>query len=199
MRRATANRILLGLVGLLLLALGLAVLIGSSDLQTHWDFRLPPAWPFSGPKDVLLTNHDRTLYTSDDWWWPVGIAFLSVMLLASLIWLLAQLRTGRLRQLRIDTEDEQGALIRGQALERVLTDEAEAYDGVEWAGATILERDGAPRARLVLGLAPHATPRDVVAGLDDEVLANARTSAALRELPAEVRLRAVRHRARRVS
>ncbi|MDX6354379.1 MAG: hypothetical protein QOF98_1282, partial [Streptomyces sp.] len=54
-------------------------------------------------------------------------------------------------------------------------------------------------ARLVLGLAPHATPKEVVEGLDSEVLARARTSAGLAELPAEARLRAVRHRASRVS
>jgi hypothetical protein len=39
----------------------------------------------------------------------------------------------------------------------------------------------------------------VRAGLDADVLAHARDSAGLDELPTEARLRAVRHRARRVN
>ncbi|WP_329138594.1 alkaline shock response membrane anchor protein AmaP [Streptomyces sp. NBC_01476] len=199
MRRTTVNRILLALIGLVLLALGVAVLIGSLDLQRHWDFTLPSSWPFDGPKDVLLSDHDRTRYRSDDWWWPVVIAALAVIFVIGLWWLLAQARTRRLRQLRIDSGDGQGALVRGRALESVLSAESEAYEGVEWAGAALVARHGTPQARLVLGLAPHATPVDVVAGLDAAVLAHARSSARLDELPTEARLRAVRHRARRVS
>jgi hypothetical protein len=199
MRRITVNRVLLAFIGLVLLALGLAVLIGSLDLQRHWDFTLPSSWPFSGPKDVLLSTHDRTRYHKRDWWWPVIIAALAVIFLVALWWLLGQFRTRRMRQLRIDSGDGQGALIRGRALERVLTGESEAYEGVEWAGAVLVARHGQPQARLVLGLAPHATPVELLAGLDAEVLAHARASAGLDELPTEARLRAVRHRASRVN
>jgi hypothetical protein len=197
--RTTVNRVLLGLTGLVLLALGLSVLVGSLNLQHRWDFTMPSPWPFTGPKDVLLTAHDRTRYRSHDWWWPAVIAGLGVVFVAALWWLLAQARTRRLRQLRIDSGDGQGALVRGRALESVLTVESEAYEGVEWASATLTGRRGTPHARLVLGLAPHATPKEVVEGLDTEVLARARSSAGLAELPAEARLRAVRHRASRVS
>ncbi|SHL77612.1 alkaline shock response membrane anchor protein AmaP [Actinacidiphila paucisporea] len=197
--RTTLNRVLLGLTGLVLLVVGLSVLVGSLDLQRHWDFTVPGWWPFTGPKDVLLTAHDRTRYRSDGWWWPVVFAVLGVLFLAALWWLLAQSRTSRLRQIRIDSGDGQGALLRGRALESVLRSEAEAYDGVEWSSAVLGGRRGAPEARLVLGLAPHATPQDVVTALDTEVLDRARTSAGLPGLPTEARLRAVRHRAARVS
>ncbi|MCL2552824.1 MAG: alkaline shock response membrane anchor protein AmaP [Actinomycetia bacterium] len=197
--RTTVNRILLGLIGLVLLALGVAVLIGSLDLQRHWNFTMPSSWPFKGPKDVLLSAHDRTKYRSRGWWWPTVIAALGVLFLGGLWWLLAQARTRRLRQLRIGSGDGRSVQIRGRALESVLAAESEAYEGVEWAGTALLRRRGAPRARLVLGLAPHATPLDVVTGLDTSVLANARTSTGLDALPAEARLRAVRHRASRVS
>jgi hypothetical protein len=197
--RTTLNRVLLALTGLVLLVVGLSVLVGSLDLQRHWDFTVPGWWPFTGPKDVLLTEHSRTRYRSDGWWWPVVFAVLGVLFLAALWWLLAQARTRRLRQIRIDSGDGQGALLRGRALESVLRSEAEDYEGVEWSNAVLTGRRGTPEARLVLGLAPHATPQDVVEGLDSQVLERARNSAGLPDLPAEARLRAVRHRAARVS
>ncbi|WUH94165.1 alkaline shock response membrane anchor protein AmaP [Streptomyces sp. NBC_00433] len=197
--RTTFNRVMLGLTGLVLLVVGLSVLVGGLDLQRHWDFTMPDWWPFSGPKDVLLSEHNRTRYRSDGWWWPVVFVVLGVLFVGALWWLLAQARTRRLRQIRIDSGDGQGALLRGRALENVLRSESEAYDGVEWSNAVLGGRRGAPEARLVLGLAPHATPEDVVAGLDAEVLEHARASAGLPGLPAEARLRAVRHRAARVS
>lgn len=197
--RTTLNRVLLALTGLVLLVVGLSVLVGSLDLQRHWNFTMPGWWPFTGPKDVLLTAHDRTRYRSHGWWWPVVIAALGVLVLVALWWLLAQARTRRMRQLRVDSGDGQGAVLRGRALESVLTAESEAYDGVVWANAALIGKRGAPQARLVLGLAPHATPEEVVAGLDAAVLERARGSAGLAALPAEARLRAVRHRAARVS
>jgi hypothetical protein len=197
--RTTLNRVLLALIGLVLLVVGLSVLVGSLDLQRHWDFTMPGWWPFTGPKDVLLTAHSRTRYRSHGWWWPVVIAALGILVLLALWWLLAQAHSRRLRQLRVDSGDGQGALLRGRALESVLTSESEAYDGVQWAGARLIGKRRGPEARLVLGLEPHATPREVVEGLDAAVLERARTSAGLDELPAEARLRAVKHRAARVS
>ncbi|HEY5832439.1 alkaline shock response membrane anchor protein AmaP [Streptomyces sp.] len=197
--RTVVNRVLLGLIGLLLLAVGVSVLIGGLDLQRHWSFTMPSSWPFTGPDDVLLTARDRTRYRSDGWWWPVVFAGLGALFLGSLWWLIAQFRTRRQRQVRVDSGDGQGALLRGRALEGVLAAESEAYEGVGWAHAVLVGRRGAPEARLVLGLAPHATPGEVVAALDTAVLERARTSAGLAALPAEARLRAVKHRPSRVS
>lgn len=197
--RTTLNRVLLALAGLVLLAVGLAVLVGSLDLPRHWDFTLPDWWPFTGPKDVLLTDRSRTRYRSDDWWWPVVFAVLGALVLGSLWWLLAQTRTRRVRQLRLDSGDGQGALLRGRSLERTLVAEADAYDGVAWAGARLVRRRGAPEARLILGLEPHAAPLEVVVGLDDTVLTTARASTGREDLSAEARLRVIRHRAARVT
>lgn len=197
--RTPLNRVLLGLTGLVLVILGLSVLVGSLDLQRHWGFTLPHWWPYMGPDDVLLKTQDRTRYRSNGWWWPAVIAVLAVLVLGSLWWLLAQARIRRLRQLRVDSGDGQGALLRGRALESVLVSEAEAYEGVEWAHASLARRHGRPEARLVLGLAPHATPDEVVANLDASVLGRARTAAGLSALPAEARLRPVRHKPARVS
>ncbi|MFI9105021.1 alkaline shock response membrane anchor protein AmaP [Streptomyces fildesensis] len=197
--RSSLNRTLLALTGLLLLIAGLAVLVGSLDLQRRWGFTLPHWWPFDGPKDVLLTARDRTRYRGDGWWWPTVLAVLGVLVLTALWWFLAQFRSHRLRQLRIDSRDGQDAVLRGRALEDVLVTETEALDGVDRAGAVLTGKRSAPRARLTLALAPHAAPDTVVSRLDTEILQRAGGSAGLDHLPAEARLRAVKHRASRVN
>jgi hypothetical protein len=196
--RTTVNRVLLAVVGLVLLGTGLAVLIGGLDLQRHWGFTLPSAWPFTGPHDVLLTARDRTRYRHDSWWWPVVISVLSVLFVIAVGWLLAQLRGRRVRRLRMATGDGQTATLRGRALEAVLGAEAAALPGVRRASVRLTGRSRAPRGSLRLALEPHAVPSEVVAGLDLRVLREARSSVGLAELPAEARLGAVRHRAERV-
>lgn len=193
------NRILLGLVGLGLLVLGLSVLAGGADLQRRWGFDLGSGWPWSGPDDVLLTNGRRTAFLAEDWWWPTLIAGLAALLVLLLWWLLAQLRRRRLRAVLVDSGDGEGALLRGRALENVFAAEAETVDGVERARVRLCGRRTAPRARVALLLAPHADPGPAVEQLRTEVLEHARASAGLESLPSEVRLRAVRHRAERVT
>lgn len=197
--RTTANRVLLGLIGLVLLVLGLSVLVGSLDLQRHWGFTVPGWWPFTGPHDVLLTEHSRTRYRSDGWWWPVVFAVLGVLLLGSLWWLLAQARTRRLRQIRVDSGDGQGALLRGRALESVLANEAAGQEGVQRAHVHLTGRRSTPQTRVRLLLAPHVNPGTALNDLTDQALAHARNSAGLASLPAEVRLKGVKHGAERVS
>jgi hypothetical protein len=194
----TVNRVLLGLAGLILLVLGLAVLVGGADLQRRWGFDLGASWPWNGPHDVLLPEDRRTAFRAEDWWWPTLIAGLAVLFLLMLWWLLTQLRRHRLGALLVDSGDGEGALLRGRALENVLAAEAEHLDGVERARVRLQGRRTAPRARLTLRLAPHAEPGPAVDQLRTEALEHARASAGLEALPAQVRLRAVRHRAERV-
>jgi hypothetical protein len=194
----TMNRALLGLVGLMLLALGLAVLAGGAGLRRRWGYDLPSGWPWNGPDDVLLTSGRRTAFRAEDWWWPTLIAGLAVLFLLMLWWLLAQLRRRRLGALLVDSGDGEGALLRGRALEDVLAAEAEQVDGVERVRVRLLGRRTAPRARVALRLAPHAEPGPAVEQLRTEALEHARASAGLEALPAELRLHAVRHRAERV-
>ncbi|TKA09816.1 alkaline shock response membrane anchor protein AmaP [Actinacidiphila oryziradicis] len=192
------NRTLLALTGLVLLAAGLAVLVGGLDLQRRWGFTMPDEWPFDGPKDVLLSTSERTRYRNEDWWWPTVIAALGVVVVGALWRLLAQLRSRRLRQVFVDSGDGAGAVLRGRALEDVVIAEAEALDGVERARVALTGKRDAPRACIVLALAPYAEPGRVLDGLHFDVLESARTSAGLAALPAEARLRAVSHRAARV-
>uniref|UniRef100_A0AAU2VBU9 Alkaline shock response membrane anchor protein AmaP n=1 Tax=Streptomyces sp. NBC_00003 TaxID=2903608 RepID=A0AAU2VBU9_9ACTN len=189
----TVNRVLLGLAGLVLFLAGGAVLAAGLGLD------VPSWWPWHGRTDVLLSRSRRAHWHDQGWWWPVVIAVLALVVLLALWWLLAQLRRARLAEVLVDSGDGEGALLRGRALEAVLAGEAEGLDGVSRAQAVLVGRRSAPAARVELLLEAHAEPAGALARLEGEALAHARDSAGLAELPAEVRLRAVKHRARRVS
>ncbi|MDX3517975.1 alkaline shock response membrane anchor protein AmaP [Streptomyces scabiei] len=189
----TVNRVLLALVGLLLAAVGGAVLAVGLGVD-------PPSWwPHHGRKDVLLSDADRTRWHDSGWWWPTVIAVLAVLVLLALWWLTAVLRRHRLAEVLVDTGDGEGALLRGRAMEGVLTTEAAEADGVERAHTRLTGRRDAPEARIRLLLQPHVNPGEALHTLTSQALSHARDSAGLAELPAEVRLQAARHRAERVS
>ncbi|WP_327689614.1 alkaline shock response membrane anchor protein AmaP [Streptomyces tubercidicus] len=197
--RGRVNRVLLGLIGVVLFGVGALVLFGGLGLPAKWHLQLPAGWPWSRPDQVLLPTRQRTRWTDQGWWWPVVIAALAVFVLLMLWWLLTQLRRHRLNEILVDSGDGEGAQLRGRALEAALTAESEALAGVDGAGVLLTGRRGEPHVRAVLALAPHADPGTVVRRLSDEAVAHARRSAGLDRLPAEVRLRAVKHRPERVS
>ncbi|TXL92942.1 alkaline shock response membrane anchor protein AmaP [Streptomyces sp. IB2014 016-6] len=187
------NRVLLGLVGLVLLCVGGAV------LATGLGVSVPSWWPYTGKKDVLLSHDDRDRWSAQGWWWPVVIAVLAVLLLLMLWWLLSQLRRARLAEVLVDSGDGEGALLRGRALENVLASEAESLDGVSRARVRLTGRRSAPEARVRLLLEPHVAPGEALEGLTREAVGHARDSAGLEALPTEARLRAAKHRAQRVT
>jgi len=194
----TVNRVLLALVGVLLLGLGLAVLLGGLDLARRWGLRLPSGWPWKTPDAVLLPDAQLSRWQSQGWWWPAVFAALGVLVVLLLWWLLVQLRRSRLSTVLVETDDGEGALLRGRALENVLAAEAESQSGVGRVRAALTGRRTEPRVRVGMRLEPHAAPGPAVRRLTEEALEHARASASLDRLPAEVRLRAQRHRPERV-
>ncbi|WP_419723929.1 alkaline shock response membrane anchor protein AmaP [Streptomyces pratensis] len=191
--RSTVNRVLLVLAGLLLAAVGGAVLAAGLGAP------VPSWWPWDGKGDVLLSSADRGRWRDQGWWWPTVIAILAVLVVLALWWFFAQLRRGRLAALLVDSGDGEGAQVRGKALEGALAGEADTADGVAHAHAALTGRRTAPRARVRLRMEPDAAPVRTLRAVADGALAHARESAGLAELPAEIRLRAVKHRAERVS
>ncbi|MFE9811181.1 alkaline shock response membrane anchor protein AmaP [Streptomyces sp. NPDC005548] len=191
--RRTVNRVLIGLAGLVLLALGGSVLaIGLGVKPPSW-------WIHDGRHDVLLSTAERTKWRDQGWWWPVVIAALAILVLLALWWLFADLRRRRLAEVLVDTGDGEGALLRGRALESVLAAEADRLGGVDRARVHLTGRRTLPEAHVRLLLEPHVDPGQALHQLTVEALAHARNSAGLAALPAEVRLRAVKHRAERVT
>ncbi len=191
--RSTVNRVLLALAGLVLVVVGGAVLAAGLGAS------VPSWWPWDGKTDVLLSVADRQRWRDDGWWWPTVIAALAVLVVLALWWFLAQLRRGLFADVLVDSGDGEGAQLRGRALESVLAEEAGGLDGVARAQAMLTGRPTAPRARVRLLMEPHAAPLGTLNAVVDGALAHARNSAGLDALPAEVRLKAVKHRAERVS
>ncbi|MGW2344464.1 alkaline shock response membrane anchor protein AmaP [Streptomyces sp. NPDC001661] len=189
----TVNRIVLGLLGLVL------VLGGGSVLAVGLGVRPPSWWIHDGKDDVLVSDADRARWHDEGWFWPTVIAVLGVVVLLALWWLVAQLRRRRLAEVLVDSGDGEGALLRGRALENVLASGAESLDGVDRAGVRLTGRRSTPQARATLTLESHAVPGEALRLLSQDSLKQARDSAGLAELPTEVRLRAVKHRAERVS
>ncbi|MGC5035900.1 MULTISPECIES: alkaline shock response membrane anchor protein AmaP [unclassified Streptomyces] len=187
------NRVVLGVVGLVLLVLGGSVLAAGLGVS------LPSWWIHDSERDVLLSDAERTRWRDSGWWWPVVIAALAVLLLLALWWLVAVLRRRRLAEVLVDTGDGEGALLRGRALEQVLTEEAARIDGVDRSRAHLRGRRTAPEAHVRLALEPHVAPGTALDEFTTGALTHARTSAGLASLPAEVRLRGVKHGAERVS
>lgn len=198
------NRLLLAAVGLGMILLGVSALVGAADLPRRWGFDLPSGWSWSSPDEVLLTGTDRTQWRDESWWWPVVLGVLALFVVLSLWWVLAQLRRRRLTELSPASgeeepdESENNSVLRAHALEQVIAAETGELAGVTRCRATLVGRRSAPRVRMLLSMDEHVVPDTVVHRLETEVLDRARSSANVGPLPAEIRLRATRHKARRV-
>jgi len=187
------NRVLLGLIGLVLVALGGAVLaVGLGANPPSW-------WIHDSRHDVLLDTAERTRWREAGWWWPTLLGVLALLVLLALWWVVANLRRHRLTEVLVDTGDGEGALLRGRALEGVLSGEATRLDGVSQAHVQLTGRRNAPETRVRLLLEPHVDPGTALSHVTTEALTHARDSAGLESLPTEVRMKAVKHRAERVS
>nr|WP_145489217.1 MULTISPECIES: alkaline shock response membrane anchor protein AmaP [Streptomyces] len=193
MRSGALNRALLALAGLILLALGGAV------LAVGLGVRPPSWWIHGGSHDVLLSRAERTHYRAADWWWPALIAALALLVLGALWWLNVILRRHRLADIRVDTGDGGSALLSAKALESALAEEAGRRTGVAHAQVRLRGRRRKPSARVALRLDPEVDPSTALSDFAAGPLAHARESAGLPSLPAEVRLAAVKHRAERVT
>ncbi|HEY8986140.1 MAG TPA: alkaline shock response membrane anchor protein AmaP [Streptomyces sp.] len=184
----TVNRVLLGLAGLAL------IVLGGSVLATGLGW-----WSYGDRHDVLLTAARRTRWRDESWWWPAVIGGLAVLVLLALWWLTANLRRRRLNEILVDTGDGESALLRGSALENVLATESAHLEGVAHARVHLTGRRDAPQTQVHLRVEPHAAPGEALRRFITESLTHARDSAALKALPAEVRMRARKHKAERVS
>lgn len=118
----------------------------------------------------------------------VSIAVGVVLLVAGLIWTARSLRPERRPDLVLDGGPETGIVVESGAAAEAVAAQAQTLPGVGRAKARMVGKDSAPALRVTLWLADDADVRDVLARLEDTVLATARTSLGLAALPVAVRL-----------
>ncbi|CCH89259.1 conserved exported protein of unknown function [Modestobacter italicus] len=170
------NRTLLTSLGVLLLVsggLGLAYSFGA----------------FGDGQHPLVPQGMRDLAADQPWfWWAVAAVCLLIALLA-LSWLLAQLRTDRVGEVDLTTDDRDGlTTLHGGALTEAVETETEQLRGVVGASAHLRDRRG-QRLALSVDLAEYADIAEVRAAVEDRVVAHARRAVDDPDLPVDVELR----------
>lgn len=180
MSRATLNRVLLGLCGVLLLA-GVGLLLG---LRPHGQ--------------PVLTEAQRTRWRHESWWWAALLAAGWVLFVIGLMWLWTQLSPGRAGRVRLPLREHRRVQLHGRALADALRAEAARIPGVARARVRVLGTARTPRARFLLALDPGADPGAVLDRLAAGPIAHAHTTTG-RPLPAEARLTLLAHPSTRVT
>jgi hypothetical protein len=193
----TTNRVLLGLLGLVMLCGGLTVLAGGADIFRRWNLTPPDDWPLTTAQDVLIPRADQTGWTDQVWWWPTVIAALALVMLLALWWLLSQPRRHRARRLSVEDTPEATIGVDDHVLNDALTADLEALPGVRRARARLSGPPTPARARVSLTLEPDSAPDRALTELRAAV-ERARRSIGWEELPTRAHLRVARHRPHRV-
>lgn len=180
-----ANRVVLAVLGLLLLAAGVfTLLVGLGVLGADQADRtvVDPA-----VDDVARMG----------WFWPVvGVVALVVAALSAR-WLVVQARTDRLARLRLDDDADGGrTLLEGSALARAVEDEIGDLPGVTRVSAHLSGTSSSPRLHLRVRLDGRVDPADVHRAITDGVLAHVRQALEVDRLPARVELDLPRSAAR---
>ena len=174
------NRFLVGLVGLLLLAAGVLALIRSFG---GFGARLAD--------DRMLTKtQTRFMEDSSPWSWIV-VAVVGVLLaLLALRWLLAQLRTDRLRTLDLEPDPRKGATtLHAGAVTTALCEEIESYRGVTNASARLLHDARQPDLVLSVALDARADVAATRSRIETAAVGHARQALGVAELPTRLTLK----------
>ncbi len=179
--RATVNRCVLGLLGLLALAGGGLLCVSALARQGTLPFVPPSWWPLL-TGDRLLA--DRTAWVAHSWWPVAAIGIPAALLVLMLWWLAAQLRT---RPARLLGSRHPGVRLRITALEGAFDEEAARLPEV---ASSRLRLGGPPeglRGVLTVRLTPQADPAGILDTLattslprGGEAVGGARPHAAIR-------------------
>jgi hypothetical protein len=105
-----------------------------------------------------------------------------------LVWTAHSLRPERRPDLVLDGGTDTAIVVSAAAAAEAVAAQAAALPGVGRARARLVGTEAAPAVRVTLWLTDDADVREVLVRLDREVLATARGSLGLADLPAAVRL-----------
>lgn len=178
-RTNRANRLLLLLLGLILLAGGLAALL-------------------TGLGVFGSTRADQPVFTAElvdfadrnaEWFWPLVAVVAVILGLLALWWLLIQARSNRVSNLDIEVDRVHGRTrLDAGAFTGALVDEIESYRGVAGASGRVVGDGLEPRLSLRVALDGRVDAGDVVRRIESEALAHARSALGAEQLPTRLEL-----------
>ena len=185
------NRALLGLLGLLLLAAGVAgILAGTS------------AFGAGGPHRHLLDNAaSRYIGAHSAWFWPAAALLAAIAVLLAVRWLLVILfTTDRLADLTLPGDRSAGrTTLAAGAVTDALTQEIETYRGVRAAHARMVGHPGRPRLAVTVDTDHDADLAALRRRIESGALAHARQATDAPDLPSRLDFTITTRRAARVN
>jgi len=175
------NRLLLLLLGLLLVAGGIAGLLVGFGVFGQ-SLRVQP---------VLHNGVGAFFGRHGQWLWPaLAAAAFFLILPAGLWWLRGQFSTAGVRTLDLEPSTKQGSTeLSSAALIDALTEELASYRGVDRAAARLTGDSRSPEMRLTLYLTDRADLAAVRSRVEDEAVAHACAVLDLAELPIRLDLK----------
>lgn len=174
-----ANRTVLALIGLVLLAAGVAGIAAGTGL---FGDRVRT--------DKVIRQGTRDWVAAHDWFWLVVAAAGILVALLALRWLFAQTSSNRVSFLDVESDRSAGrTVLSGAAVTDAVAGEIGGYRGVERASAHLLGTRGAPTLLLHATLDGKGDPAEVRARIQAEAVAHARQALDAPELPVRLELR----------
>lgn len=176
-RVVRANRVIIGLIGLILLLAGAAGLLAAFGV---FGSTLENEAVLSPRVDRFVDRHD--------WFWPALAALTAVIALLALWWLIVQVRTNRLRGINVASGRDGHTYLHGGAVIDALQTEIESYRGVSKARARLSGTRSAPRLTLVVTLDGRVGAGEVRHRVEEQALDHARSAVGTDGLPTRVDL-----------
>ncbi|GAA4399090.1 hypothetical protein GCM10023088_83600 [Actinomadura verrucosospora] len=178
-RNAHVNRTGLFILGLLLAAAG-----GLGLARGFGAFGKARA---SGP---VLTAEARRFADGHGWFWPAVAAVAVVLALMGLSWMLAQLRSSRVRGLSLEPDIRAGATrVEAKAITDALETEIGEYPGVRRVRALLVRSPKGAGLRVSILYGQEADPDELRRRIQDEALPRLCAALERESIPTVVRLR----------
>ena len=179
-RALRVDRAVVALLGLLLLVGGVLALVRSAG-----------GFGDRAAKGRVITDGYASLAERySPWTWVVLAVAGLLVALFGLRWLLAQLRTDRLRSLDLEPDDTHGATtLQASAVTTAVTEEVESYRGVRGASASLLHDERRPHLVLQVDVDDRADVAAVRQRVEQEALAHVQQALELDGLTTELVLR----------